>query len=216
MPFRAEEADPATPPRFQSLQRVRAYWEALTADRGRPPGAASLDPRGLAPALSEVFLGERIGRGLLRLRIAGQSVSAHAGLDMQGLPLSSLFLPAAQPALADTIERVFTHMAAVEMQLQAETGIGHPALEARLLLLPLSPPAQGPCAVLGCLASHGIPGRVPRRFSVIRVAEERQAPPPDMPACDGRAAASPDIADLAGARARFMAERGLRLVHSAD
>ncbi|VDC30174.1 PAS domain-containing protein [Pseudogemmobacter humi] len=201
MPFRAEEANPAAPPRFQSLQRLRAYWEALTDECGGPPEASRLDPRGLAPALSEVFLGERIGRGLVRLRIAGQSVSALAGLDMQGLPLSSLFLPAARPALADTIERVFTHTAAVEMQLQAETGIGRPPLEARLLLLPLAAPAYGPAAVLGCLSSHGAPGRAPRRFTVIRVSEERQAPPPET---------APEAPTGAGLPARH----GLRLVHS--
>ncbi|MBJ2152625.1 PAS domain-containing protein [Paracoccus sp. IB05] len=165
--------DPAEEARFISLQRVRGYWEGLIGPGGALPGPAALDPRGLLPALEDVFLAERIGEGLLRLRIAGRRVSAPAGVDMQGLPLSAMFLAEARPALAHTVERVCNHNSLVTMELQAEGGFGRPALTARLLLLPLAAPLRGQPTVLGCLSTLGETGRAPRRFMVTAVVEER-------------------------------------------
>ncbi|WP_157970927.1 PAS domain-containing protein [Pseudogemmobacter bohemicus] len=165
--------DPADEARFLSLQRVRGYWEGLIGPGGALPAPAALDPRGLLPALEDVFLAERIGDGLLRLRIAGRRVSAPSGVDMQGLPLSAMFLAEARPALAHTVERVCNHNSLVTMELQAEGGFGRPALTARLLLLPLAAPLRGQPAVLGCLSTVGEIGRAPRRFMVGSVVEER-------------------------------------------
>lgn len=165
--------DPAEEARFISLQRVRGYWEGLIGPGGALPEPAALDPRGLLPALEDVFLAERIGEGLLRLRIAGRRVSAPAGVDMQSLPLSAMFLPEARPALAHTVERVCNHNSLVTMELRAEGGPGRPALTARLLLLPLAVPLRGQPTVLGCLSTLGEIGRAPRRFMVAGVVEER-------------------------------------------
>ena len=204
------QRDPVEEARFLSLQRVRGYWEGLIGPGGALPGPAALDPRGLLPALEDVFLAERIGEGLLRLRIAGRRVSAPAGVDMQGLPLSALFLPEGRPALAHTIERVCNHHSLVTMELTAEGGFGRPALTARLLLLPLAPPLRGMPAILGCLSTLGDVGRTPRRFAVTSVIEERlgqriaaaSAPashPVDLPdfALPSHAARLPELAEEA-------------------
>src|SRR5690606_17239587 len=79
---------------------LRAYWEGLRRG-GSIPCRADLDPRGMAGVLDRVFVGERIGTGLVRLRIAGTALTDIAGLEMKGLPLSALFLPEARARLAD-------------------------------------------------------------------------------------------------------------------
>ncbi len=182
----------APPPRGPA--EVRAYWEGLRRG-GSIPCRADLDPRGMAGVLDRVFVGERIGAGLIRLRIAGTALTDIGGLEMKGLPLSVLFLPEARAALAEVLERVLTLPQAAELHLEAERGIGRPALHGRLLLLPLHSNGGARDLVLGCLATAGETGRAPRRFAITRAAEERLAPPEPGPA---------------------QRRTHLRLVHSAD
>lgn len=181
---------------------LRAYWEGLRRG-GSIPARADLDPRGMAGVLDRVFVGERIGAGLLRLRIAGMALADLAGLEMKGLPLSVLVLPEARERLAQVVQRVLDLPQAAELELEAERGIGRPALRGRLLLLPLRSGGGGRDLVLGCLATEGETGRAPRRFAIARAVEERLvlpeaafAEPPALPPRPGRA--------------------HLRLVHSAD
>ena len=119
---------PASParPKFRALPLARAYWESLREEGGAIPARADIDPRGLATALDCVFVGERIGNGLIRLRIAGMSLTDVAGLDMKGLPISTLFIPEARLRLAQVVERVFTLPQVAEFHLDAERSIGRP------------------------------------------------------------------------------------------
>ncbi|AWD20355.1 hypothetical protein B6K69_00715 [Fuscovulum blasticum] len=199
----------ATGAGFPAIARVRAYWEGLRAETGQIPLRADLDPRGLAQALDHVFVADRIGTGLLRLRIAGMGLTDLAGLDMKGLPLSCLFLPEARLKLAQSAEQVFTMPAVVEMQLEAERGIGRPGLLARLLLMPLRS-GSGSCDLaLGCLETSGEMGRSPRRFTVLRSTGTRLTIPPLSPGPTRDPA-------LAEAPAPPPRAPHLRLVHSAD
>lgn len=200
------------PPRGPA--EVRAYWEALRRD-GAIPARADLDPRGLADVLEQVFVAERIGKGLVRLRIAGMALTELAGAEMRGLPLSALFASGARAQLAEVLDRVLTLPQVAELQLAAESGIGRPALSARLLLLPLRSNAGARDLVLGCLATRGEVGRGPRHFSITRATEERLtlpclsqiAAPPHLSAF-----AEPPVPPLAPARP---GRAHLRLVHSA-
>ncbi len=211
--------DPASPPRFTALQTVRGYWEGLRGPGGAIPTRAAIDPRGLAPALESVFVAERIGTGLLRLRISGMALTDIAGLDMKGLPISTLFLPEARLRLAQVVERVFTTPQAAELHLEAERTIGRPALSARLLLLPLCAQDGSRSLVLGCLATDGQIGRAPRRFAISRAVEERlvlaeaaPAPEVDLTPSFAEPARRPPLPP-----ARPLPGRPhLRLVHSAD
>ena len=74
---------PPPPPRGPA--ELRAYWEALRQSGGLPQRAA-LDPRGLSGVLDRVFIAERIGRGVVQVRIAGSGLADFAGLDLRGLP----------------------------------------------------------------------------------------------------------------------------------
>lgn len=197
--------------RFAVLADVRAYWEGLRAG-GHIPARQDIDPRGLARALDRVFVAERIGTGLARLRITGSALADIGGMDMKGLPLSVLFVPEARKRLTEALERVFLLPAATEMHLESERSIGRPALEARLLLLPLLSNNGSRDLVLGCLASDGEVGRAPRRFAIARTIEERLILPQSQPEAYMPAFAeppAPPLRPVAGAPK-------LRLVYSAD
>lgn len=203
---------------FPALQAVRGYWEGLRGPDGALPYRAAIDPRGMAAALDHVFIGEKIGTGLIRMRIAGMGLTDLAGLDMKGLPLSTLFLAEARLRLAEMIERVLTEPAAVLVHLEAERTIGRPTLEGRLLLLPLVSSRGGRDLVLGCLATRGQVGRAPRRFAISRVIADRltlpSGAPEAAPAETARAQAA--FAETPAPAPRAPAGRAhLRLVHSA-
>ena len=199
-------------PKFPAIAEVRGYWEGLRGT-GRIPSRADLDPRGMARALDSVFVAERIGTGLVRLRIAGMGLTDIAGLDMKGLPLSTLFVPEARLQLASVLERVFTLPEAAELHLEAERSIGRPALEARLLLLPLHSNSGARDLVLGCLATQGEVGRTPRRFAIARAVEERLILPQIME----RQEEAPIHAFAEAAAPRpIQGKPRLRLVYSAD
>jgi len=153
------------------LAEVRAYWEGLR-EAGSLPRRDLIDPRGIAGALEQVFLIERIAPGLARFRLAGMGVSAVLGVDVRGMPLSAVFDPAARDRLSPALETVFRDSVALDLWLEAERGIGRPALEARMLLLPLVSTRGLTHLALGCLALEGEIGRVPRRFAISALLSE--------------------------------------------
>ena len=163
-------------PAFGAIQAVRGYWEALRTG-GALPRRDQIDPRGIAQALENVFLIERIAPGLARFRLAGMHVNDIMGLDVRGMPLTTLFEPNARTRITDALEPVFAGPSVLEIWLEAERGIGKPALEARMILLPLTGSAGEPGLALGCLASVGTIGRMPRRFGVAGLVREPLAAP---------------------------------------
>ncbi len=158
-------------PRFAVLAQVRAYWQGLRHGMALPQ-RDMIDPRGIAEALERTFLLERVAPGIARFRIAGMHLHDLIGLDVRGMPLSTLFDPVARTRLAEGLEAVFTTPAILEMWLEAERGLGRPRLEGRMLVLPLSD-AQGQSTLaLGCLALAGGLGRAPRRFAMMGLMRE--------------------------------------------
>jgi hypothetical protein len=156
---------------FGVLQEVRAYWEALRSD-GTLPRRDQLDPRGIAGALENVFLLERIAAGHARIRLAGMQLTDLMGMEVRGMPLTALFEPAARARLTDALEPVFAAPSGLELWLEAERGLGRPALEARMILLPLTGSLGEPSLALGCLAFSGPIGRAPRRFTLAGMVRE--------------------------------------------
>jgi hypothetical protein len=131
-----------------------------------------IDPRGIAEALESTFLLERVAPGIARFRIAGMHLHDLIGLDVRGMPLSTLFDPAARTRLAEGLEAVFTTPAILEMWLEAERSLGRPRLEGRMLVLPLSDAQGHSTLALGCLALAGALGRAPRRFAMMGLMRE--------------------------------------------
>jgi hypothetical protein len=152
---------------FAALQEVRAYWEGLRSDDALP-GRAGIDPRGMEQALENVFLLERVAPGVARFRLAGMHLTLLMGMEVRGMPFSTFFEPAARIASEALVEAVFADPAIVELAVEAERGIGKPALEGRILLLPVLGD-DGTCdRALGCFVTLGEIGRSPRRFAIAR------------------------------------------------
>jgi hypothetical protein len=157
--------------KFTQLAEVRAYWEGLRGGSGLPR-RDQIDPRGIAGALDTVFLLERVAPGVARFRLAGMQVNDLLGMDVRGMPLSAMIDPGARPRMAEALNTLFAGPAILTLGLEAERSVGRPALEGRLLLLPLIS-ARGPCDLaLGCLATHGATGRAPRRFDISSLTSE--------------------------------------------
>ncbi len=152
-------------PRFPHIVQVEAYWDALRGAR-LVPDRSEVDPRGIERALEHAFILEQVAPGVGRLRIAGGHLSDLLGMEVRGMPLSALFLPEARIDLASTLEQVCTTPSMATLSLQAETGIGKPALDARLVLLPMTDAFNQINRILGCLDSQGGVGRAPRRFAI--------------------------------------------------
>ena len=157
--------------RFAAVREVRTYWDALRDDQDLPR-REQINPRGMAGALHQVFMLERVAPGVARFRIAGTDINDVMGMEVRGMPLSALFDPSARARLADLVEKVVSTRTIVVLDLEADRGLGRPALQGRLLLLPLKGAAGEADLILGCLASDGQIGRAPRRFAIARVIEE--------------------------------------------
>lgn len=161
------------PPVFEGLPQVRAYWEGLRLG-GQLPQRSALDPRGLSGVLDRVFLGQRIGRGLLQVRVAGSGLADFAGMDVRGLPLSVLFATESRERLGSLVEMSLQTPAVVELDLGSDRAAGA-GLVARMLLLPLAE-EQGTKLMLGAVSFYGTtPARCKLQISSAR--DERLALP---------------------------------------
>jgi hypothetical protein len=149
----------------RALREVEAYWELLRDGR-LVPDRSEIDPRGFPGALPHSFLLERIAPGLARVRITGRHMSDLMGIDMQGLPLSSLFVPEARSDLVEVLSAVFEEPAVARLRLDSAGGIGRRRMEARLLLLPLRDDQGEVTRAVGAIVAEGAIGRTPRRFSI--------------------------------------------------
>jgi hypothetical protein len=214
--------------RFAMLAEVRAYWEGLR-DGSDLPKRDAIDPRGIAGALENTFLIERVAPGIGRFRLAGMQLHDLMGMDVRGMPLSSLIEPAGRNRMAEALETVFAGPGTLEIWLEGERGIGRPALEARMLILPLTTPRGEIGLAIGCLAMHGALGRAPRRFAIASVMSEqigrrttdpRLDPRPDADRRLPETAASGLAEDTLAFAPAFprppRSKPNLRLVHSRD
>lgn len=198
------------------INQVRAYWEALREGPALPR-RARIDPRGIEGALEGAFILDRIAPGMARFRLAGMKLVDLMGMDVRGMPLSAMFDPMGRNRLAEGLEQVFGNPAILDLHLEAERGIGRPALSARMLILPLQGDNGHNNLALGCLVTEGEPGRRPRRFFIANARLEplvTDAKPASAPAsAPGMAEAAQPFSATTKAKARG---HHLRLVKSGD
>ncbi|WP_137700478.1 PAS domain-containing protein [Marimonas lutisalis] len=156
--------------RYRAVAEVETYWEALRQGAG-VPRRSEIDPRGIENALEYAFVLERIAPGLARLRIAGMHLNDLMGMEVRGMPVSSFIPPAGRSRFSETLEAVLNTPATARVTLSAETGIGKPALEGQMVLLPLQSDlgdiSRVLGRVLGCFETSGPIGRAPRRFNLM-------------------------------------------------
>ncbi|MFT4151905.1 MAG: PAS domain-containing protein [Paracoccaceae bacterium] len=203
LPRDGHAPDPTVP------AQIRAYWEALRGTASFPR-RDQIDPRGIAGALDQTFLIERIAPGLARFRLAGMRLSDGMGMDLRGMPVSALIAPPDRDRFARALEPVFATPSILDARLRAERSPGRPARMARMLVLPLGDRNGQPVLALGCLAlADADEGRgAPRRFAITALLRETLAatrPTPVAPAFAEPAVPFPTPAPRAH----------LRLVHDA-
>ncbi len=150
---------------FSEINEVEAYWYGLRSGRVVPL-RSEIDPRGIERALSYTFILERIAPGLARFRLAGTHLNELMGMDVRGMPFTSLFTPAARSTIMQRLEGVFDGPEVAELALFAEKGIGRPPMSAKVILLPLRSDLGEISRVMGCFIADGKLGRAPRRFDV--------------------------------------------------
>ena len=150
---------------YAALSLVEAYWDALRAGREMPK-RAEIDPRGIESALEHAFILERIAPGVARMRIAGSHLHDIMGMEARGMPITAFFEQDARIKVAGLLEEVFRTPATAEVVMQSTSSLGQPALEARMILLPLKSDLGDVSRILGCMVSLGELGTVPRRFNV--------------------------------------------------
>ena len=207
-------ADFQTDTRFAACAQVEAYWEAARDGRDMP-SRYEVDPRGMADALSVSFIAETLAPRVAKLRIAGSGLNDLLGMEVRGMPLTSFFSATGRPVVSRAIEHALSEPSVQTLYLSAETGIGKPKLEAKLLLLPLKTESGARTRLLGVLEPKGMIGRTPRRFDVCRIGERRitaAAEPSQVTSQQNQFAENPATfvarGDISGARSH------LRLVQS--
>ena len=151
---------------YTALSQVEAYWDGLRGLR-QMPKRSEIDPRGIESALEYTFVLERIAPGMARIRIAGSHLSDLLGMDVRGMPLTSLITPPCRRQISDALEEVFQRPATCELRLSAPADTDRPQMEGRLLLLPLKSDLGDVSRVMGCLVSKGEMGLSPRRFDLV-------------------------------------------------
>ncbi len=150
---------------FAAVAQVEAYWDALR--RGRlMPKRSEIDPRGLELALENAFILERIAPGIARLRVAGTHLTDLMGMEVRGMPLTTFFAPSHRRLVADALEEMFQTPASCMLRLSSPAVPSRPAIDAKMILLPLKSDLGDVSRALGCLVSKGEIGVAPRRFEV--------------------------------------------------
>jgi len=218
--------------RFAGLSELECYWEQLRGDR-IVPYRSEVDPRGLENMLEGAFILERVAKRVVRLRVAGVLLTEAMGLDVRGMPLTTMLTPGSRDILANTVEEVFDGPKTAMFELSAERGIGKPALEAQMMILPLRSDLGDISRAIGLLSTRGKIGRAPRRFDILATPVTRLlhgndgAPRPNLqvmpqaPKPEFTPRGTPVPAGFAEARAEAPSPKParrshLRLVHSVD
>ncbi|MGR3615603.1 MAG: PAS domain-containing protein [Paracoccaceae bacterium] len=115
------------------LRQVEAYWTAL-CDGETVPRRSAIDPRGIDNILRYTFIVERIAPGIARFRVAGQHLQAVTGLDLRGMPLTSVLTPEARTLFQPLCETMFNAPAVLTLHMN-DTAL--PGQAAHMVLLPL-------------------------------------------------------------------------------
>lgn len=182
------------------INQAEAYWTALCAG-GEVPRRSQIDPRGLENILEYACVLERIAPGIARFRLAGQHLTALAGMEVRGMPLTAFFTPATRAHLSAALEHVFDVPAVAELTLTAEPRAGRVPGGARMILLPLRSDLGAIDRALGVLVAEGMAGQIPpRRFHLSTAALRDITDPSAPPAPAAISAAAPAVTGFAEAQ----------------
>jgi len=142
-------------PSGNPVRIVEGYWSALR-EGGELPRRTQIDPRGLESVLEHVFILERVAPGVARFRIAGSQIGMVAGMEVRGMPISSLFHTSARRDVSAALAQCFDTPAVVETRVHAKPWQRGPALEGSRILLPMRCDLGRTSRILGALVLNGV------------------------------------------------------------
>ncbi|MFN4098526.1 MAG: PAS domain-containing protein [Pararhodobacter sp.] len=176
MPFspRTGESD------YPVVRAVQRHWDDLRGNR-LCPSRAEIDPKPLAHCLDVMFIAELVAPSVARVRLSGQELADLLGMEPRGMPLSVFFTGPARDDLALALAQVAQGARAV-LPLRSDAGLGQPAIEGLLAMLPLTDTEGRITRILGVLETHGPAGRTPRRFRLSAPMRSAVEQPPARPA----------------------------------
>ncbi|MFW2544511.1 PAS domain-containing protein [Primorskyibacter sp. 2E107] len=154
--------------RMGPVRAVEAYWMGLCGE-DQIPLRSQIDPRGMETALENAFLMERIAPTMGKIRVAGTHLSDLMGMQIAGMPLSTMIAPSDREQFGLAIEALFAEPSIVRVELRAEGGFGKPDMEAHMIILPLRSDFGDVSRALGALITQGRIGRTPRRFNIVSI-----------------------------------------------
>ncbi|MEO0923899.1 MAG: PAS domain-containing protein, partial [Pseudomonadota bacterium] len=150
--------------RGHELSAFIDYWQNMR--RGQDvPLRTEIDPRGFESLLSNSFIAEKVTPGLARMRVAGAELSKLLGMEIRGMPISSLIDADDQTRLSDAIVELFERPAIVQIELISRDRFDTQPLQGTMVILPLRSDLGDISRALGCLVTSGEIGDGPRRFN---------------------------------------------------
>lgn len=177
------------------LRITEAYWHALCQD-GQIPARSAIDPRGIESALENAFLLEKISPTMAKIRVAGSLMSDLMGMDVTGMPLSTLIAADDRDAFGAAVGSLFAGPSIVKMALKGQEGFGRPALAGSLIILPLRSDFGEVTRALGAIVTDSKIGRAPRRFHVADVSVKTLDLQPARPKASSPAPRSVRLDDI--------------------
>ena len=151
---------------------VEAYWRARRGERLMPL-RSEIDPAGFTAALDHAFILERTGPARTRLRLAGLWLTDAMGMEVRGMPGTSLFEPAARADVAAAIERVFSGPSILRIVLGSASGA-----RGSMVLLPLRSDLGDVSRALGCVGTPARPDLARARLTIAAMEHEPLVPEP--------------------------------------
>ncbi|MEM8775470.1 MAG: PAS domain-containing protein [Pseudomonadota bacterium] len=149
----------------KDLAALIDYWQRMR--RGQDvPLRTEIDPRGIEGLLSNAFIAEKVTPGLARMRVAGTHLSNLLGMEIRGMPVSSLIEPDHRNNLSDAIVELFERPARLQIELTSKGSYNAPPMQGTMLILPLRSDLGDISRALGCLVTTGEIGKGPRRFEI--------------------------------------------------
>ena len=156
---------------YPACALVQAYWQSLKPKNGLPK-RSDIDPRGIEDALNYAFILESIGTGVARIRIAGMHLNELFGMEVRGMPISSLIAPSSRDTFSRVLVGLLNSPSIMTLSLTAEGQFIEAAdSRERMLLLPMVDEKGQTTRVLGCLETKGPTKAPPQRFEIVNVAK---------------------------------------------
>ncbi len=147
------------------LKNLELYWQKLRHAQ-RLPARNDVAPSQIDNALPNAFILQRVAPGTARFRVAGQRLHDLLKMDARGMPFSTIFLPEARDQAQSLLESAFSSPAIVSIPLISPATILRPALQGRVLLLPLRDSDNNTTRMLGALVTAPDTANRPRRFAI--------------------------------------------------